>query len=70
MGFCEILFIVFMVLKLCGVVGWSWWVVCIPMYPAILIYGIIIAAICAGSLGGILYLISLPIQKVIKLIKR
>lgn len=28
----TVLGIVFVVLKLCGVVDWSWWVVCIPFF--------------------------------------
>ena len=24
-GFCTLLFLVFLVLKLCGVISWSWW---------------------------------------------
>lgn len=30
MGFCEVLTIVFVVLKLIGVISWSWWVVFSP----------------------------------------
>ena len=47
-GFCGLLAIVFIVLKLCGVITWSWlWVLSplwIPMVLALLI-GIIIAVI-------------------------
>lgn len=25
------LFIVFLILRLCGVVSWSWWLVCLPL---------------------------------------
>ncbi len=31
-----ILQIVFLILKLCGVITWSWWVVLIPLYLEIL----------------------------------
>ena len=31
MKFLEGLQIAFIVLKLCGVIGWSWWLVCIPI---------------------------------------
>lgn len=30
--FGFILFIVFLVLKLCGVISWSWWWVCAPVW--------------------------------------
>lgn len=30
MGFCEVLTIIFVVLKLVGVVSWSWWTVFSP----------------------------------------
>ena len=47
-GFCGLLTIVFIVLKLCGVIAWSWlWVLSplwIPMVLALLI-GIVIAVI-------------------------
>lgn len=42
MGFLELLTIVFIVLKLTANISWSWfWVLC-PLYPAILLYLIII----------------------------
>lgn len=31
-GLCVILFLIFMVLKLCRVVAWAWAIVCIPLY--------------------------------------
>ena len=31
-GFCGILTIVFMVLKLTGVISWSWWWILLPIY--------------------------------------
>lgn len=30
MGFCEVLTIIFVVLKLLGVISWSWWAVFSP----------------------------------------
>lgn len=45
-----LLFIVFLVLKLCGVIGWSWWWVCAPLWiPTALI--ISVATICILFLG-------------------
>ena len=42
MGFCELLTIVFIVLKLVGVISWSWWLVLLPEIIAILFYVAII----------------------------
>lgn len=42
MGVLEVLTIVFVVLKLVGVIAWSWWAVFIPMYVAIAIYALVI----------------------------
>lgn len=30
MGFCEVWTIVFVVLKLVGIISWSWWLVLLP----------------------------------------
>ena len=30
MGFVTILGIVFLILKLCNVIDWNWWLVCLP----------------------------------------
>lgn len=37
MGICTLLFIVFLVLKLCGVIAWSWWVVFSPILAEVLL---------------------------------
>lgn len=31
-GLLGMVFIVFLVLKLCNVITWSWWWVCLPLY--------------------------------------
>jgi hypothetical protein len=36
-GFCDILLIVFIVLKLCHVIDWSWWWVLAPFWIPLLI---------------------------------
>ena len=41
MGFCEILTIVFIVLKLIGTIGWSWWLVLLPEILAFALYIIV-----------------------------
>ena len=46
LGLGSVLFIVFLVLKLCGVIAWSWWWVTAPLWiPA----GVVL--ICLGVLG-------------------
>ena len=42
MGVLEVLTIVFVVLKLVGVIAWSWWEVFIPVYVAIAVYALVI----------------------------
>lgn len=32
LGLCSILFLVFLVLKLCGQIDWSWWWVTAPLW--------------------------------------
>lgn len=63
-GFLGLLGIVFITLKLCGVIDWSWWLVLLPIYGpialaivivvAIYVVAIIIATIAAiiGSIFG------------------
>lgn len=41
-GLCIILFLIFMILKLCGVIAWSWVVVC---YPLLILALVIFAAL-------------------------
>jgi len=38
MGFLEALLLAFIILKLAGVITWSWWLVFTPLYPSVLIY--------------------------------
>ena len=42
MGFAEILTVLFIALKLFGVIGWSWWLVCLPEIIACGFYALII----------------------------
>lgn len=42
MGFAEILTIIFIVLKLCGVIGWSWFFVILPEIIMIFLYALIL----------------------------
>lgn len=38
MGFTEFLTIIFVVLKLIGIISWSWWLVLLPEIIAIVLY--------------------------------
>lgn len=48
--FAFTLFCVFMVLKLCGVIAWSWWVVTLPLwaFPALFIAFIALLLVIYG----------------------
>ena len=47
MGFTEVLTIVFIALKLLGVISWSWWLVLLPEILAFVVYAImVISAVC------------------------
>lgn len=52
MGFTEILTLIFIVLKLTGVISWSWWLVCLPEIIAFVLYVVIctIAALSATKM--------------------
>ena len=42
MGFTEVLTIIFIVLKLLGVISWSWWLVLLPEILAFVVYAIMV----------------------------
>lgn len=42
MGILEVLTIIFIVLKLVGVITWSWWIVFLPTIISVSIYVIIV----------------------------
>lgn len=46
--FCGVLTIIFIVLKLIGIINWSWWVVLCPVLieSAVAIIAVIITVIC------------------------
>ena len=47
LGVLDIVQIVFIILKLCKLINWSWWVVLIPFWISlIMIIGILIYAVC------------------------
>lgn len=45
-GFCSLLTIAFIVLKLCGVISWSWVWVLAPMWISIALTILIIGIVC------------------------
>lgn len=42
MGFTEVLTILFIALKLLGVIRWSWWLVLLPEILAFVVYAIMV----------------------------
>lgn len=50
-GFLGLLALVFITLKLCGVIAWSWWLVLLPLYfgVAVILFFFLIAIL--GWLG-------------------
>lgn len=49
-GFCGLLCITFIVLKLCKVIDWSWWLVLAPIWIPIAFF-ILVVGIVAGFCG-------------------
>lgn len=50
MGATEILTLIFVVLKLVGVISWSWWLVLLPEIAAATFYMLVVfAALMAGK---------------------
>ncbi len=49
-GFPGALFIVFLILKLTGVIAWSWWWVTCPMWIIPLIYPVLFAWFLCGEI--------------------
>ncbi len=49
MGFTEILTIIFVVLKLIGVISWSWWLVFSPEIIAVVLYALFLIGVCKAN---------------------
>lgn len=46
MSLPSVLFVVFLVLKLCGVIAWSWWWVTFPLWIGLAIFvGVLLSAL-------------------------
>lgn len=60
-GFGGALFLVFLVLKLTGVITWSWWWVTAPLWGGLVVVVIVLGAI--ALFAGICYLVSRLMKK-------
>ena len=58
-GVCTVLFLIFLVLKLCGVITWSWWWVTAPLWIPFALFVSICLVVCliAFCVGVIRYII-------------
>lgn len=55
LSFLDLLGILFIGLKLAGVINWSWWLVTLPIWgPFALIVVILVGAVIFGALVGII----------------
>ncbi len=50
MGFLEVLTLIFIALKLFGVIAWSWWLVFLPMIIGVAIYLIIFGVVLIAGI--------------------
>jgi len=54
MGFFGVLGLIFIVLKLVGVITWSWWLVTSPLwggFALLLLFGFVIALVAGAATG-------------------
>ena len=49
MGIFEVVTIVFVVLKLTGVIAWSWWLVLLPLIISVSIYVIMLTVVITAN---------------------
>ena len=52
MTFLGLLGLIFIVLKLVGVIAWSWWIVLSPLFVVIAFYLILVFLITIGTFKG------------------
>lgn len=50
-GFLDALLLIFIVLKLIGIITWSWWIVLIPLWIEIILVIIFILIIIIGNIA-------------------
>ena len=48
-GFLSLLGLVFIILKLCSVITWSWWLVLLPIYGGILLWILTLLLLCLAT---------------------
>ena len=48
-SFCGLLAIVFIVLKLCNVIAWSWWWVTAPLWIPFALFMLLVLLACVAS---------------------
>lgn len=54
-GLCLTLFIVFLVLKLCNIITWSWWWITAPLWvPAIICVGLFLVIVIIAFISSLL----------------
>lgn len=50
-GLGGLLFVAFLVMKLCGIISWSWWWVCAPLWlPLAILFGIVIIMVVIAGI--------------------
>lgn len=49
MGLCSTIFVVLLILKLCGVLAISWWWVCAPLFVVVAFWCLIMPMLFAGA---------------------
>ena len=47
LGFFGVLFVVLLVLKLLGIIAWSWWLITMPLWAGIVVFIICVFALAA-----------------------
>jgi hypothetical protein len=63
-GILGLLGIVFIVLKLIGIVAWSWWLVLLPLYAGLAIFGaFMLIPVCMLIFGGMFTLVAIGCAK-------
>jgi len=45
LGFCSLLFVVFLTLKLLGVINWSWWWITAPLWGGFAIFLLVLLVV-------------------------
>jgi len=67
-GFFGALFLVFLVLKLCNVINWSWWWITSPLWvPPVALIGLVVSVFVLIAIGFIIYV---SVAAIINLFKK